>query len=82
MVKYYPQILFVLFVFWASITQAAGDPPAALEPLQTGQHTVDYVTHFYTTDQKVKVSWDHNEPRPDGYTVQWYSVEKGVYTKL
>ena len=41
-----------------------------------GLQAVDLVTFFGSTGQPIKVSWDHNEPLPDFYQVELYSVER------
>ena len=49
------------------------------EPHPDGEfQAVDVVTYFGTTDQEIKVSWDHNDPVPDYYEITLYHVERGI----
>lgn len=41
-----------------------------------GLQPVDYVTYFGTTDEKIKIEWDHNEPKPELYEVELFNFER------
>lgn len=69
----------VPFTFDRFVIRSVDGIPADISGLSEGFKTVDYATHFFTTDKEITVVWDAAETgkEPDYYEVKLFDIDRG-----